>query len=497
MKITVIASLLFSILATILFFGQNLGISVILFVIPYLAFTIYYIEKRKKAKNRKAYLLIAPIILLAATYFIYQNKFFQICNIIVMLILYNIMLIWCMEQKYELEFVIKRIFVLFLKPFSFLASALHQIGHVFTLKKPQNEKMKLKKGITKQIMIGVGVSIPLLILIIALLSSADFQFANGISQISKFFYENMDKFFDEQWGFSIFLRLLTIIILTIYLMSFFINLRTRQPWKIGDERNICIHVDTVICNTVVTLLNIVYVIFCSIQVTNLIETMVNHQSIEYASYAREGFFQLMVVSIINFIIILVTTQNKKESTKPQMIYRKVMNLILAISTIIILISAFVRMNLYGEAYGYTFLRILVYFALITEGLLMIPTIVYIWKGGKLPTRSYFIIVVIIYLAMNFSNIPNMIATKNVNRYLEQQNQIESKIDILYLTKTKTDGLEEVIKLYETTQDPVIKRQLEAYFENLSLQLEKEDSWVEWNYSRWEARNLLEQIEYES
>ena len=114
MKVTVIASLLFSILATILFFGQNLGISVILFVIPYLAFTIYYIEKRKKAKNREAYLLIAPIILLAATYFIYQNKFFQICNIIVMLILYNIMLIWCMEQKYELEFVIKRILVLFL-----------------------------------------------------------------------------------------------------------------------------------------------------------------------------------------------------------------------------------------------------------------------------------------------------------------------------------------------------------------------------------------------
>lgn len=497
MKVTVIASLLFSILATILFFGQNLGVSVILFVIPYLGFSIYYIEKRQKAKNRKAYLLVVPIVLLAATYFIYQNRFFQIFNIIVMLILYNIMLIWCMEQKYELEFVMKRILGLFLKPFSFLSIALHQIGHVFTSKKPQNEKMKLKKGITKQIMIGVGVSIPLLILIIALLSSADFQFANGISQISKFFYENMDKFFDEQWGFSIFLRLLTIIILTIYLMSFFINLRTRQPWKIGDERNICIHVDTVICNTVVTLLNIVYVIFCSIQVTNLIETMVNHQSIEYASYAREGFFQLMVVSIINFIIILVTTQNKKESTKPQMIYRKVMNLILAISTIIILISAFVRMNLYGEAYGYTFLRILVYFALITEGLLMIPTIVYIWKGGKLPTRSYFIIVVIIYLAMNFSNIPNMIATKNVNRYLEQQNQIESKIDVLYLTKTKTDGLEEVIKLYETTQDPVIKRQLEAYFENLSLQLEKEDSWVEWNYSRWEARNLLEQIEYES
>ena len=496
MKVTVIASLLFSILATILFFGQNLGISVILFVIPYLGFTIYYIEKRKKAKNRKAYLLIAPIILLAATYFIYQNKFFQICNIIVMLILYNIMLIWCMEQKYELEFVIKRIFVLFLKPFSFLASALHQIGDVFTSKKSQNKKSKPKKGITKQIMIGIGVSIPLLVLIIALLSSADFQFANGISQISKFLYESMDKFFDEQWGFSIFLRLLTIIILTIYLISFFINLRTRQPWKIGDERNICIQVDTVICNTVVTLLNIVYVIFCSIQVTNLIETMVNHQSIEYASYAREGFFQLMVVSIINFIIILVTTQNKKESTKPQMIYRKVMNLILAISTVIILISAFVRMNLYGEAYGYTFLRILVYFTLITEGLLMIPTIVYIWKGGKLPTRSYFIIVVIMYLVMNFSNIPNMIATKNVNRYLEQQNQIESKIDVLYLTKTKTDGLEEVIKLYETTQDPVIKRQLEAYFENLSLQLEKEDSWVEWNYSRWKARDLLEQIEYE-
>ena len=94
MKIAVIASLLLSILATTLFFGQNLGISVLLFVLPLILFTMFFLEKHRKVKNKKGCILVIPILLLSSTYAIYQNMFFRVTNIIIMVTLYNIMLLW-------------------------------------------------------------------------------------------------------------------------------------------------------------------------------------------------------------------------------------------------------------------------------------------------------------------------------------------------------------------------------------------------------------------
>ena len=53
---------------------------------------------------------------------------------------------------------------------------------------------------------------------------------------------------------------------------------------------------------------------------------------------------------------------------------------MVIFTLVIIISAFARMTLYQQNYGYTRLRVLVDWALITEIILLIPTIGYILKN---------------------------------------------------------------------------------------------------------------------
>ena len=75
--------------------------------------------------------------------------------------------------------------------------------------------------------------------------------------------------------------------------------------------------DNIISNTILTILNFVYLIFCYIQIVNLFIGYSNLPEYEYANYARQGFFQLMIVSIINLIIILITTHNKNEDSKKQ------------------------------------------------------------------------------------------------------------------------------------------------------------------------------------
>ena len=68
-----IGALVFSLLYMILFFEKNLGLSVMMFIVPLTYYLIYILKKRDKVKNEKARILIIPIALLSSTYFIFNK----------------------------------------------------------------------------------------------------------------------------------------------------------------------------------------------------------------------------------------------------------------------------------------------------------------------------------------------------------------------------------------------------------------------------------------
>lgn len=494
MKMIVIGSIAISILASILFYGQNLGISVILFVVALLSTLCYFLEKRGKIKNRKAYFLGIPIILLSSTYFIYNQPFFQAVNMIAIVILTAIMLIWLLLETTETQYLIRRIVVLLLKPFGYVSEALRGISHALF---PQKKEVKKENKHLKQIWIGIGISLPILIVVLLLLSSADMIFAQGIKNITGGIFEGLEKIFSSNFLANLLGRIILIVIMAVYMVSFILNLWNRKLLaKPENAKQIKISVETTIFNTLVTILNIVYAIFCTIQITSLF-AKITPSDFDYAEYARQGFFQLMFVSAINFAIILINTMNKKQAIQRQMIYQKVMNIFLTLFTIIILMSALTRMNLYQQEYGYTYLRIFVDFALITEAILLIPTIIYIIKPNFNPLKSYLAIIITMYVIMNFSNIGNFIAKENVNRYLQNEKDFRRGIDFYYLIKTGTDGLEEVMRLYQNEQEGSrLKRQIESYFEDLKISLQESTNFQEFNISKWKAQKLLKQFEIE-
>lgn len=486
MKLLVIGSIILSILASILFYGQNLGVSVILFVTAILGMLIYILEKCKKIKNRKAYILVIPIFLLAATYFIYNQEFFKVINLAALIILVAIMILWAILGKLEDNTFITKCVTLIFVPVNYITQASKELIHTIF---PKREKEKKENTQLKQICIGIGISIPILIVVLRLLSSADMIFAQGINAVTGNLDNIIQNFINNNTVINLIMRFLFICITTIYFIAFVLNLWNKQLLNNSDtERKVGISVEVTIFNTLVTILNIVYAIFCTIQITTLFAKIVP-ENFNYAEYARQGFFQLMFISVINFAIILLTSTNKNKATNKQRIYAKIMNILLTIFTFIILISAFVRMNLYQQEYGFTFLRIFVDFALITESILLFPTLIYIIKPSFKPLKYYVTIIITIYIIMNYANIAQLIAKENVNRYIKEQKDV----DIYYLTKTKTDGLKEVLELYEKTEDSNLKLRIERYLYTLKLDLNEKDNWMEWNYSRWYARKLLEPV----
>ena len=491
MRKAVYGSLFLSILHSILFFGQDLGISVLLFAIPAVFLLIMMLKKHNKIKNDKALYLAIPILLLSSTYIFFNNEFFNVANMIAIPILLGLMIVWATSDTFKIRTLFGKSVNLVIGSLEFIPNALKLIKEAFLLKSSDGEG---KNKRIKQIGIGILCSLPLLIIILALLISADGIFANIFGGL----YDQIMYIFNTE----IWLRIILIVIVSIYLVCVIYNIAYKESTlnkEISTPFNWHLKVDGTIVNTILTIVNVVYLLFSSIQILYVLRNLfINPLSIasdfEFAEYARQGFFQLMLVTFINFVIIIITNSNNKEKDVKNK-YTKIMNVLMSVFTIIIAVSAFMRMSLYEREYGYTFLRLMVYVTLITEIIMIIPTIVYIIKGKFNIFKTYFVIAITMYTVVNFINIDATIARKNVNRYIEQTDiSVKREIDFKYLKyNTGTDAIPEIVRLYNNVSDEKLKRDINNYLYNQYNDVKEETNWQEFNISKKRAKDILKEM----
>ena len=168
----------------------------------------------------------------------------------------------------------------------------------------------------------------------------------------------------------------------------------------------------------------------------------------------------MIISVINIVILLLSKKSEEKN------YTKIMSLITVLLTLIIIVSSFYRMFLYEQAYGYTVLRLGVYIILITEAILLIPTIIFIFKKDFNILRYYIIIALSVYSLVNCFSIDRIIAENNIRRY----DKI-GDIDIYYLMNNHYDNLDQLRMLSkELDKDKKImdmdKEALKAYIKDM-------------------------------
>ena len=252
--------------------------------------------------------------------------------------------------------------------------------------------------------------------------------------------------------------------------------------------------DPVVLLTILFLINAIYAIFSFIQFRYLFggSSFIAPSSFTYAEYARRGFAELVVVTIINFgILIFGITFVKKESKRIFTAIRALLTL-LVIFTFILLVSAFYRMTVYEQAYGFTYLRIFTQAFMIMLFFLFIINIIYIWYR-KLPIiKSYFIVSLAIYIILNFANVDVIIAKNNINRYFES-----GQIDVAYLKGLSYDAAPEMQKLFVTIKSSAdlkekqMALELSGYFKERKSELENQKSWQSFNISKYRAQQTIE------
>lgn len=475
-----VVSIILGTWSVILFPEKEIGLSMILFVVPFIYYLIHILEKNNKIVSKKAKLLIIPIILLASTYFIYNNKFFYVVNIIaiVLLIAYMIYRMFNEEVKCGME-LIKNTIGVYFSPLGFLEKTFDRLSESFAERKSMKKKKQDSQKMVK-IAKAIGITLPILIIVLILLSSADEIFGSIFKEIEK----GLWKIIIEINIINLISRILFAIIITIYLLTFFNYLIKKYKKQESNVKKAKVPKDNFTIKVILGTLNLVYLIFCIIQVKSLFMGKVEN----YANYARQGFFQLMLVSLINLITILIAKKSENEGEKRGNIYINTMSIIMIVFTLIILLSSAMRMNYYESAYGFTLLRLLVYCTLFTEVLLLIPTIAYVLNAKFNLPKVYFTIIIIVYVCMNFANFDALIAKRNVTRFVKT-----GKIDVEYLTeKTSTDAVKQILDLLKMQEIKGKDRDdLARYIDKLSKKLENEKmDFRDFNLSKIYAKSLM-------
>ena len=482
MGAVIVWGIILSLLHSNLFYGKKLGISVAIFIIAILIYLVGALYKLKKIENDKVLILTIPILLLSFTYFIFSNYMFRFLNIFAIIFLIALMsyLMINKSEKRSAIGIVKKVLKVLFGPSEYIAEPFRYIKIKF--KGIENESLTEKKGIQKSIVKGIFVSLPIVIIVLMLLSSADMVFGSIFENILYVFTDNM---------YSLILRCVCILITFVYFTSYIYNLVEKDSSvQVGTFREKEHKIDNYVILTMITILNMIYLLFSIIQFSYLFTKVGVAKNFDYATYARSGFFQLVFVSAINFVLILVSTMNKQEGTRKVEGYKKTVNTLLCIFNIIILVSSWYRMYLYESTYGYTSLRLLVYFGIFTEAILLIITMFYIFKEKIDIFKYYLCVVVCVYVIMNYINLDKTIAKRNVDRYFEGK-----EIDYIYLTSDLSDdAISEIVRLLNT-KDTDMKIYVENYLLRTYINIEEEDDkWQEFNLSKTNARNLVKSLD---
>lgn len=475
----IIFSLILGVIFDRLFYIGRIGISHFIFFSLCIIFFIWSLRGKIKFEKSLGWFLIIPIGLLSFSYTVYTNPVFTLLNLLVVpflmvvssILIYNPKLPW--DKLIFLFYIIKKSFI----------NVIESIGIPFSIiRKLIAFKEKEKKNNSKnQILIGLLISLPLLIIIIGLLNSADMVFSYYLNNITNIF-NNIDL------GNSI-PHIIIIFIIAFYLFGYVWGFKKEDKTYdnlLGIE-NISIEAVTII--TVLIVLNILYLIFTIIQFSYLYGggNMTLPNGFTYAEYARRGFFELAAVTFINFVIVLCCLKYIKRENKKLMTIGNILFTILILFTLNMLYSANFKLSLYEGTYGYTYLRVFVHIFMLLLFILSLIVLIGIWYRKVPIVKSILVTAIIIYTIINYINIDAFIAKKNVERYYAT-----GKIDVSYLTSLSYEAVPYLIDLSKVDDTP-IRDTINKELNNKRVELKKIKYWREFNFSRNRVDKLLKDM----
>ena len=414
---------------------SRMGLGTSVFLIIALLFTLCF-EKGKKITPGKA-LRMAMYVLLSANIFISANLLIRwLCLIFALLIL----VYGCLADSDSRFEGIRKLF-----PIDIFASVFRPFSDISACPaaiKSSADKNKARKVI-KNALLGLAIALPSTIAAGTLLMSADSGFAEILSSITDGGVQNILIFAVQ-----------AVIGLPVGSYIFALCHASKECTDYSDES--CYEkidslrfVPSGAAAFSAVPLCVMYVIFFFSQISYFLSSFASRLPADmasYSEYARRGFFELCLVSLINLAVIIAInlfSKYREDGSRP--VFLKIMSCILCIFTILLIVTAVSKMGMYINVYGLTRLRFYTTWFMLLLGVMFVGIIISMLSPKFNLSKFAVTAFTVMFSLLSFSNADRLIAEYNVSRYL---NGTLPKADITMFRELSADAVPASEKLRE-------------------------------------------------
>lgn len=332
-------------------------------------------------------------------------------------------------------------------------------------------KQKEKSTYLKPVLAGASVAAAILFVVLPLLVYSDRVFGTIVMKLFR------PVHFGAEWG----------IILTFFLgfILMYAFLSGMSGYVIRERTDIVKgKVNAVSGITFAGILAAIYVFYSAIQILFLFLRLDSGlpAGVTYSQYANSGFWQLLAVSLINFVTVLICI-----SVFPENKILKILLMTISVCTCIMTLSAAYRMVLYVKAYHLTFLRILVLWFLGVLLLIMFGVMRSILRKQFRLFQYIMAVVAVSYIGLSFVRVDKAAAEYNLSKW----EQISQQDLLQHIYTGSLDAAPLIAKMGSRVavpeggiEDVSYKQLITDYYQNI---LDREMTLRSWNYSLSEAK----------
>jgi hypothetical protein len=247
--------------------------------------------------------------------------------------------------------------------------------------------------------------------------------------------------------------------------------------------------------TVIVVLDLLFAAFVVLQVAYLFggRDTLSAGGLTYADYARRGFFELVAVAVLAIALVVVLDLAVGRRTRTQL----AASVALLGLTAVVLVSAFVRLRLYQDAYGWTELRFVVAVAIgwlaaalaIVAGLLLA-------RRAAWTLHALGILLLVVIGGTNVVGPQAYVAQRNLERAVNPALVPaggRTGLDLDYLATLGDEAVPAVVAAIDRLPDPADRDWLARFLASRAAELREWPAvlgWPAWNLSRERAREAL-------
>ncbi len=297
--------------------------------------------------NKKAYYWLIPIMLIIFSNLILSifggriDGSNELLNIVLLPIIISMYLFSLINNNYKIS--LKNALLMF----KLFPTGLFE--NLKYLKINENEK-KNKKVFS--FLLGILIGTFFAVIILKLLTSADDYFNIFLSKL----VVNID------FNFNIWI-IIKFIVFFIILFVIGINLFKNKDLRMREVK--IKNIDKTMIISMLSVINCVFLLFLVSEISKLCGNFLHiPEGYIYSSYAREGFFQLLFVTLINFSIIVYLMYKTKLIKENRWV--RILVILLIVFQVALIFNSYYRMFLYIGKFGFTALRLQVILFLLME-----------------------------------------------------------------------------------------------------------------------------------